>query len=69
MVEVVEVKGTYVCRGSKGEKGTTSTPRRYRLEKTMLLFPCGGVCEQYSDLLKDPVERAMFGASLVTDSL
>jgi len=32
------------------------------LEKAMLLFPCGGPCEQCSDSLKDPVETAMFGA-------
>ena len=64
MVEVVEGRETYVSRESTGEKGMTSTLGRYRPRKTMLLFPRGGLCEQCSDLLKDPVETAMFGAAL-----
>jgi hypothetical protein len=60
---------TYVCRESKGEKEMTSTPRRYRLGKTRMMFPRGGPCVQCSDLLTDPKERAIFEASPVSGSL
>jgi len=47
-----EGEGSYVCRESTREnlKGTVSTPRRYHLGKTKMLFPCGGPSARYCDL-------------------
>src|SRR6266852_2313129 len=43
-------KEPYVCRGSTRGKGTVSTPRRYRLGKTRMLFPCDEPSARYCDL-------------------
>jgi hypothetical protein len=59
-------KGEYVFHGSTGEKKRTSTVQKYRLGKTRMLFPCGGLCVRYYDLQKDPEETATFAISLAT---
>src|SRR6267154_3052665 len=62
-------KGPYVCHGSTREKEIVSTPRRYPLGKTRMLFPCGGSSVRHCDLWRDSEERANFALSPVTGSL
>lgn len=62
-------KKTHVCREPTEEKESTSIPCKFRLEKTRSLSLHVVHCGQCCDLLRNPVETAIFGFSHATDPL